>query len=132
MQRYRNNRRTSSGAKMQQLVGVQLAPGIGNPTPSSTVDLVREECEEGIEALQKLFDSRAVESLLDQTRPHRASWLQTAVSIHTVLQTYPVLKHPKWVCLCECLFIITLTCFGKRCPKYYLCEGGGFYNSAFQ
>lgn len=65
----------------------------------------REEYEESIEVLKKLFEGRnaapsgAVQTLLDKTQAHRKTWLQTAVSIHDIISTYLVLKTPKWVCL---------------------------------
>ena len=102
--RYRNNRRGSTAAKHQKLKGVKLPPGVVKPSNDevSSNDI---DNQESIEALQKLFEGRAsapiatVQSLLDETRGHRNQWLQRAVSIHTILKTYPVFKLPKWVCL---------------------------------
>ena len=106
MQRYRNNRRDRSAAKRQKLPGVRLPPGITQPAPMTNADsqFDKDACE-GVAALQKLFDGKAVapspvvKKLLEETRPQRKSWLQSAISVHTVLKIYPVFKHQKWVCL---------------------------------
>ena len=62
-----------------------------------------ETMKESIKALQDLFNERAsvpsatVQTLLDETRPHRNMWLRGAVSIHTILKEYLPLCVPKWV-----------------------------------
>ena len=101
MQRYRNDRRRSTAAKQQKLKGVRLPVGTVRPVPASSEDDF-EDYKESVEALQKLFEGKAaapaqtVQSLLDATRPHRNKWLQTTISIKTILKTYPVLKIPRW------------------------------------
>lgn len=105
MQRYRNIRRKSTCAKAQKLDGATLPAEVTRPMPTRNEDHEREEYEESIEVLKKLFEGRnaapsgAVQTLLDKTQAHRKTWLQTAVSIHDIISTYLVLKTPKWVCL---------------------------------
>jgi len=75
------------------------------PLNEVSSDDIQVKNQESIEALQKLFEGRAsapsatVQSLLDEARGHRNQWLQTAISIHTILKTYPVFKIPKWVAM---------------------------------
>lgn len=85
MQRYRNNGRKSTTAKLQKLPGVQLPPVTRTstkPTIASSESAKEiEVCQESIEALQKLFEGKAfvpntvIQNLLDVTLPHRNKWL---------------------------------------------------------
>lgn len=84
MQRYRNNRRKSTTAKLQKLPGVQLPPvARTKPTIASSESTkeIEAACQESIEALQKLFEGKAfvphtvIQNLLDETLPHRNEWL---------------------------------------------------------
>ena len=91
--------------KQQKLEGVTLPHGVMKPAPSTSLGLNTEleEYKEVVDALQKLFEGSAapasttVTRLLDDTRPHRNLWLRTAVSIETILQTYPVFEKSRWV-----------------------------------
>ena len=112
MQRYRNDRRHSTAAKQQKLKGVRLPVGTVRPVPATSQEEEDEfeDYKESVEALQKLFEGKAaappaqtVQSLLDATRPHRNKWLQTTISIKTILKTYPVLKIPRWVSNSYCI-----------------------------
>jgi len=99
------NATISEYVKALKLDGAALPAEVTRPMPTRNEDHEREEYEESIEALKKLFEGRntapsgAVQTLLDKTRAHRKTWLQTAVSIHDIISTYLVLKTPKWVCL---------------------------------
>jgi len=81
-------------AKAQKLDGATLPAEVTRPMPTRNEDHEREEYEESIEALKKLFEGRnaapsgAVQTLLDKTQAHRKTWLQTVVSIHDIISTY--------------------------------------------
>ena len=62
-----------------------------------------EEYEENVAALKKIVKTKSpaaqtVQELLSATRELRLKWLSSApVSIHNIMEKYPVLAYPKWV-----------------------------------
>lgn len=69
----------------------------------STDEHETEEHDENVDALKKLSKTKSpaaqtVQDLLKATRKIRQEWLSSAlVSIHQILDKYPVLGQPKWV-----------------------------------
>lgn len=72
-----------------------------------------EEYDENVEALKKLLKTKTpsaqtIQDLLKSTRELRLKWLSSApVSLHDILQKYPVFEHPKWVSVTHiCSFLL--------------------------
>lgn len=69
-----------------------------------------EEYDENVEALKKLLNTKSpsaqtVQDLLKTTRELRQKWLSSAmISIHDILNNYPVFENPKWVSTFEHTF----------------------------
>lgn len=99
-QRYRNNRRRSSGAKSIKVV-------LAEANVTATKENTSLQDNENTEALKKLVKGKnppaqTVQNLLIATRASREKWLQTpCISIHDILEKYTVLRNSKWVCNAE-------------------------------
>ena len=65
-----------------------------------------EEYEETVEALKVLFQGKNppaasnVQNLLKASLDKRREWLTTSiVSVHCIVERYPLFKQSKWVCI---------------------------------
>ena len=69
--------------------------------PSNNLEM--EEYDENVAAFKKLLKTKSpavqtIQDLLKATRELRLKWLSSSpVSIHDILEKYPVLAKPKWV-----------------------------------
>ena len=100
-QKYCNSRKRTTTAKYPKLK-LSHQSGSSNETPESPSCV--EEDEENVQALKKLMSSKnppaqTVQELLTETRTYRNQWLKKPeISIHDIIDKFPVLKEPKWVC----------------------------------
>ena len=100
-QKYRNSRKKTTTAKCPKLKLSHQSES-SNETPESLPCV--EEDEENVQALKKLMSSKnppaqTVQELLAATRTYRNQWLKKPeISIHDIMDKFPVLKEPKWVC----------------------------------
>ena len=84
---------------MQKIILPSAEESARSALPNNDDNL--EEYEENVAALKMKTKSPAaqtVQELLSATRDLRLKWLSsTPVSIHNILEKYPVLGYPKWV-----------------------------------
>ncbi len=108
MQRYRNNRRRTPASKAQKICLPNAACGESKIISATKYDDETEEYDENVAALRKLVKSKhpavqTIQDLLKVTRKLRVKWLHLScapLSIHGILEKYPVLQTPKWVGAC--------------------------------
>ena len=97
-QRYRNNRRRSSGVKCPKIIVASATPNHHQSPVTST-----DEQDENVDALRKLASiknppAQTVQELLNVTRSGRKQWLQKSdLSIQMIFEKYPMIQQPKWV-----------------------------------
>jgi hypothetical protein len=74
-----------------------------------------EEYDENVAALKKLLKiksppAQTIQDLLKATRELRLKWLtSSSVSIHDIIEKYPVLAKPKWVSACVYTILLAHT-----------------------
>ena len=101
-QRYRNSRRKSADVIRKSKPHIQLQPSTASAPFSEKSN--EDDDKENVESLQKLAKSRSaaaqtVQALLSATRRYRqtAFMKQRELSIHAILEQFPIFKEAKWV-----------------------------------
>ena len=85
-----------------------------------------EEYDENVAALKLLKTKssavQTIQDLLKATRDLRLKWLSSSpISIHDIVEKYPVLAKPKWVSTrCICTSSTSLKCLYRRLGNFLL------------